>query len=317
MRVKRASDLLHKSIQAIPRNFEDVQAWFSSFQTQLTFNGVEEEIWLPLLNQFLTDKARRLVDRLPAEQVNTYQKLHNAILREYELTPNAYRKLFDHAQKIENETYVQLCTRLQIRLKYYVESRDVKKSFDRLMELFVSDKLKSLIPNSLADFVRQRELGGWVDPQELARNVDTFIADRNTSAKFDQGGRGGGAKDVNRAMLSGGGATGGAPFVRSQQPGSARPQHGGGGAGRGAPQQGGGGRTNRNGTQMFVPSCTFCSKRGHSWQNCFARRKSLEQQSTHHSNASTQRRVDRVSVETGNEPLSDADGKEIYNKFPD
>jgi len=62
------------------------------------------------------------------------------------------------------------------------------------MELFVSDKLKSLIPNSLADFVRQRELGGWVDPQELARNVDTLIADRNTSAKFDQGGRGEGCE---------------------------------------------------------------------------------------------------------------------------
>ena len=81
-------------------------------------------------------------------------KLHNAILREYDLTRNACRKLFDHAQKMENETYVQLCTRLQIRLKYYVESRDVKRNFDRLIELFVSDELKSKIPNSLADFVR-------------------------------------------------------------------------------------------------------------------------------------------------------------------
>ena len=92
---------------------------------------MEEEIWLPLLNQFLTDKARRLVDRLPAEQVNTYHKLHNAILCEYDLTPNAYRNFFYHAEKMENEANVQLCTRLQIRLKYYVESRDVKTSFDR------------------------------------------------------------------------------------------------------------------------------------------------------------------------------------------
>ena len=56
VRVKRASDLLHKSIQAIPRNSEDVPEWFSSFETQLTLNGVEKEILLPLLNQFLTDK---------------------------------------------------------------------------------------------------------------------------------------------------------------------------------------------------------------------------------------------------------------------
>ena len=74
--------------------------------------------------KFLTDKARRLVDRLPADQVNTYKKLHDAILREYDLTPNAYRKFFDNAQKLEGETWVQLYTRLQTRLKYYIEKRN-------------------------------------------------------------------------------------------------------------------------------------------------------------------------------------------------
>ena len=103
-----------------------------------------------------------------------------------------------------------------------------------------------------------------MDPQELARNVDTFIAYRNTSAKIDQGGWSGGPKDVNRTMLSCGGATGGAPFIRPQQPGPVRLQHGGGGVGRGILQQGGEGKTRGIGTQMFVPSCTFCSKRGHS-----------------------------------------------------
>ena len=178
VRVKRASDLLHKSIQAMPKFPEDVPAWFSSFETQLSLNGIALDIWLPILNQFLTDKARRLVDRLPAEQIDTYEKLHDAILREYDLTPNAYRKFFDNAQKAEGETWVQLCTRLQLRLKYYVESREVNRDYERLTELLVSDKMKSLIPQSLQDFVRQRELGGWMNPQDLAKNVDTFIADR-------------------------------------------------------------------------------------------------------------------------------------------
>ena len=77
---------------------------------------------------------------------------------------------------------MQLCTRLQTRLKYYLESREVGQSYDRLCELLVADKLKSLFPNNLHDFVRQRELGGWLAPQELAKNVDTYVADRNTGA---------------------------------------------------------------------------------------------------------------------------------------
>ena len=93
IRVKRASDLLHKSIQPLPKNAEDVPSWFVAFETQLTLNGVASDVWLPLLNQFLTDKARRLVDRLPATDVDTYDKLHKAIMREYDLTPSAYKKI--------------------------------------------------------------------------------------------------------------------------------------------------------------------------------------------------------------------------------
>ena len=183
IRVKRASDLLHRAIQPIPKCPEDIPQWFMGFESQLKLNGIADDIWLPLLNQFLTDKARRLVDRLTPDQVDTYDKLRVSILREYDLTPNAYRKFFEHAVKTEGETWVQLCTRLQNRLKYYLESRDVKHDFDRLVLLLVSDRLKSLVPSSLSDFIRQRELDGWVDPQALARSLDTFIADRNTAGR--------------------------------------------------------------------------------------------------------------------------------------
>ena len=105
-------------------------SWFVAFETQLTLNGVGRDVWLPLLNQFLTDKARRLVDRLPATDVDTYEKLHTAIMREYDLTPSAYKKFFDNAQRMEGETYVQLCTRLTTRLKYYLESREVGRSYE-------------------------------------------------------------------------------------------------------------------------------------------------------------------------------------------
>ena len=57
IRVKSASDLLHKSIQPIPKNAEDVPSWFVAFETQLTLNRVGRDVWLPLSNQFITDKA--------------------------------------------------------------------------------------------------------------------------------------------------------------------------------------------------------------------------------------------------------------------
>ena len=176
---------------------------------------------------------------------------------------------------MEGETYVQLCTRLQTRLKYYLERRGVGHSYDRLCELVVADKLKSLFPKNPNDFVRQRELGGWLPPQDLAMNVDTYVADRNTGAGGGNQGagwrRGGGMKAANRVAVAGG--------AQGQQSHRGAGRGGGRGAGRGAVAGGDAGRGGRRtGGDTRTPGvmCTFCNKPGHQWAKCF-RRQQLNQ----------------------------------------
>ena len=62
------------------------------------------------------------------------------------------------------------------------------------------------MPASLSDFVSRRELDGWKMPQDLARDLDTFIASRSSIGRSDQrGDQGAGvrgtARVVNRAMF--------------------------------------------------------------------------------------------------------------------
>jgi len=64
-----------------------------------------------------------------------------------------YLETFNSISKDGNETYRQFGNRLTFLFEYYVESRQVSNSYDRLMQLVIYDRIKSLLPSFLARHV--------------------------------------------------------------------------------------------------------------------------------------------------------------------
>src|SRR5260221_11288085 len=120
----------------IPIFFENADRHFES-------NNIEHNLTLPLINPYLSEKARRLITRLAVEETDTYEKLKKALMKEFKLTPLKYKDMFDRAIiKEKSESYVQFATRLTVIWKYYMDSRDINKSFQNLCEFIVADKFK-------------------------------------------------------------------------------------------------------------------------------------------------------------------------------
>ena len=65
-------------------------------------------------------------------------------MREYKLTPWAYRKRCQTATKQSGETYVMFASRLFTMLSYYTASKNVKK-IDDLKSLLVADHTKDTL----------------------------------------------------------------------------------------------------------------------------------------------------------------------------
>jgi len=65
-------------------------------------------------------------------------------LREYKLTPWAYRKRYQTDTKQSGETYVMVASRLSTMLSYYIASRNVK-TFDDIKSLLVADYVKDML----------------------------------------------------------------------------------------------------------------------------------------------------------------------------
>jgi len=57
--------------------------------------------------------------------------------------------MFVEAKKLTSETYLQFVNRLKINLGYYIKSREVGTSFERLLNLLIVDKLKDTLKGPL------------------------------------------------------------------------------------------------------------------------------------------------------------------------
>ena len=191
IRVKNASAVLKNTCGILPTIPIDIPVWLWHLNRQFKLNNIADELRLPLINQLLNDRARKLVSRLPDDITGDYESLTAAILREFQLTPAKYREHFLSISKRSDETFSQLSTRIEVSLKYYLESRKIELGSQNkdICNLLVSDRIKECIPDYLQDFIRAQELKKWLPPDELCNALDTFCVDqptKNTQSSHQQ-----------------------------------------------------------------------------------------------------------------------------------
>lgn len=66
-----------------------------------------KDVWALLLQCSLSGKAQEVSSALPLEQSLDYDTVKAAVLRAYELVPEAYRQQFRNNAKTAKQTYVE------------------------------------------------------------------------------------------------------------------------------------------------------------------------------------------------------------------
>jgi hypothetical protein len=97
-------------------------------------------------------------------------------LNEFRITRLQLRERFYALQKVPDESYCTLQSKLANALTFYLRSHKINGSYERLFDLICSDRLKDYIPKSCLDFVLLQENGGRLRPAELSAVIDTCLA---------------------------------------------------------------------------------------------------------------------------------------------
>lgn len=90
-----------------PFNECDVDKYFVLFERVATTLKWPRNVWTLLLQCVLMGKVQQVSSSLPLEDSGDFDKVKAAMLRAYELVPEAYRQKFRRLRKQGGQTFVE------------------------------------------------------------------------------------------------------------------------------------------------------------------------------------------------------------------
>ena len=97
-----------RNIRLVPPFQEkEVDKYFAHFEKVAGSLNWPKESWVLLLQSVLVGKAQEIYGSLSVEQSSNYEHVKEAILKAYELVPEAYRQKFKNYLKYDSKTHVE------------------------------------------------------------------------------------------------------------------------------------------------------------------------------------------------------------------
>ncbi|XP_064455129.1 uncharacterized protein LOC135366379 [Ornithodoros turicata] len=168
----RYAKRLKSVLLPLPSDLE-VPVWFDGIEGVFRSYSVPENIQSHLILPLVTRRVKHLYSKLSTEELDSYDAVKDAVLKELRLAPGEYRKQFLGATKGRDEGWSHFASRVKSYLSYYVRSREVD-SFDELIELIAADQLKTTISPAAYEYVKVQEGSSWAGPASIAEMVDAF-----------------------------------------------------------------------------------------------------------------------------------------------
>ncbi|XP_071501248.1 uncharacterized protein [Diadema antillarum] len=178
---------------------EDVDVFLRTFEKMAHLNNWPRDVWALQLAPLLSGKAREAYARLSLESSRDYDAVKAAILRRYDLTPDAYRVKFRELRVDKEETYTEFSVKLSDLLGRWLEGAGADTDVDKLKEQILMEQMLKQVPYDLRVWLRDHEPPTL---QAMARLADQYVQSRKGMGKPQ--GYTGGRQDLRSFPKSGG-----------------------------------------------------------------------------------------------------------------
>ncbi len=114
-------------------------------------------MWPLLLQCKLTGKAQEVCATLSLEDSLNYDMVKVAILRAYELVPEAYRQRFRNHKKISSQTFVEFAREKGVLFDKWCASSKVT-DLKTLRELILLEEFKNCVPERVVVYLNEQKV---------------------------------------------------------------------------------------------------------------------------------------------------------------
>ncbi len=147
-----------KHIALVPQFREtEVDSYFSAFERIATSLRWPKEVWSLLLQCRLFGKAQEVCSTLSLEESLKYESVKSAILRAYELVPEAYRQRFRKHKKSPTQTFVEFAREKGVLFDKWCTASKAS-DFDSLRELMLLEEFKGCLSERVVVYLNEQKV---------------------------------------------------------------------------------------------------------------------------------------------------------------
>ncbi len=161
-----------KHIALVPQFREsEIDSYFNAFERIATSLRWPSEVWSLLLQSKLVGKALEVYSTLSVEESLKYDSVKSAILRAYELVPEAYRQKFSAYKNISSQTFVEFARDKGTLFDKWCTANKAT-NFNSLRELILLEEFKNCLPEKVVVYLKEQKVTSISHAAVLA---DEFI----------------------------------------------------------------------------------------------------------------------------------------------
>ena len=135
-----------RNIRLVPPFQEkEVDRYFTQFEKVADSLNWPKESWVLLLQSVLVGKAQEIYGSLSVEQSSNYEHVKEAILKAYELVPEAYRQKFRNYLKFDSKTHVEFAREKENLFNRWCHSKEIGQDFKKLKQMVSLEEFKDKI----------------------------------------------------------------------------------------------------------------------------------------------------------------------------
>ena len=154
---------------------DKMDSYLARFEKYATANKWPKEKWAINLSALLKGRALEVYDRLSQEDAESYDKLKEALLKNFDMTEFGFRKRFKEGKPEKNETFAQFVSRIGSYLEKWLCFGKVEKTYEGLKDFLVRDQLLECSSRDLYQYLKPK---ACKTAQQMATEADLFAEAR-------------------------------------------------------------------------------------------------------------------------------------------
>ena len=170
-----------RNIRLVPPFQEkEVDKYFAHFEKVADSLNWPKESWVLLLQSVLVGKAQEIYGSLSVEQSSNYEHVKEAILKAYELVPEAYRQKFRNYLKYDSKTHVEFAREKENLFNRWCHSKEIGQDFKKLKQIVLLEEFKDKVRPDIRSHLDEQKVE---ELEKAAIMADDYALTHKMSSK--------------------------------------------------------------------------------------------------------------------------------------